>query len=267
MKIDFVFDEGSSKEDTCLIKDNIFGVFDGANSTNKFFDEGGRSGGLIAATIAKETFKENSGSLKDLAIETNRKIKEKLLESGVDITDKLNLWFTMASVVRINKNSFEWLQAGDCIMLVIYKDDDFRLIADIDDHDRETMILWKQYAKKKTKNIMDILRKGPSRELRKRVNEDYGALDGEEKFVNFIQIGEEHLENIKHILLFTDGMRIPKENPEEPDDFDTLIKLFLEGGLEHVKNYIRNIEKDDPNCWKYPRYKQYDDITAISISF
>jgi len=27
------------------------------------------------------------------------------------------------------------------------------------------------------------------------------------------------------------------------------------------------MESNDPKCWKYPRYKIYDDITAIAISF
>ena len=45
------------------------------------------------------------------------------------------------------------------------------------------------------------------------------------------------------------------------------VKLFLNGGLREVKDFVRNLEKNDPKCWKYPRYKQYDDIAAISISF
>ena len=54
MKIDSIFDEGSSKEDTYLIGKNIFGVFDGANSINRFFDDG-KPGGLIAAMIARDS--------------------------------------------------------------------------------------------------------------------------------------------------------------------------------------------------------------------
>jgi hypothetical protein len=60
---------------------------------------------------------------------------------------------------------------------------------------------------------------------------------------------------------------LPKENPEDQDDFNRFVEIFLEGGLERVKNYVRDLEKTDPECWKYPRYKQYDDIAAISISF
>ena len=36
---------------------------------------------------------------------------------------------------------------------------------------------------------------------------------------------------------------------------------------DQIKDFVRSLEKDDPKCWEYPRYKQYDDIAAISISF
>lgn len=98
-------------------------------------------------------------------------------------------------------------------------------------------------------------------------NITYGIVNGEEEFVRFIHKGEEILENVEHIVIFTDGLIIPKENPEDSDDFNTFVKLFLEGGLKSIRDYVRDLEKDDPECWKYPRYKQYDDIAAISISF
>src|SRR3989338_2247001 len=49
--------------------------------------------------------------------------------------------------------------------------------------------------------------------------------------------------------------------------FRRVCETVHEGGLEKIKDYVRGLEKDDPECWKYPRYKQYDDIAAISISF
>jgi len=67
-------------------------------------------------------------------------------------------------------------------------------------------------------------------------------------------------------LVFISQMEL-KENPKEGDDFETLVNLFLQGGLKKAKNYIRHLRKSDPYCWKYPRYKQYDDIVAISFTF
>jgi hypothetical protein len=39
------------------------------------------------------------------------------------------------------------------------------------------------------------------------------------------------------------------------------------GGLKRGRDYIRELEESDPNCWKYPRHKKSDDIAAIAISF
>ena len=69
------------------------------------------------------------------------------------------------------------------------------------------------------------------------------------------------------MLVFTDGLIIPKEDPHAVDDFSTTVKLFQEGGLQKVRDYIRQVENTDPNCWKYPRYKKSDDIAALAISF
>jgi len=60
---------------------------------------------------------------------------------------------------------------------------------------------------------------------------------------------------------------VPKESSLQPDNFRLLVDLFLEGGLENVKNSIRTLENSDPDCKKYVRFKKSDDITAIALSF
>lgn len=267
MKIDYIFDKGLSKEDTYLIKDNISGVFDGYDSLNKFVDKGGKTGGLIAATIAKDNFSKNDKSLLDLALEANKKIKEKMSILKIKRDNNKNLWGTSAAVIRIKENSFEWIQVQDSLILVIYKDNNFKLLVEDYDHDKELLIIWKKLAEQKKENIRELI-KGSLAQLREKMNKcGYSTLNGQKDVVSFIKGGEENLENIMHILLFTDGLFIPKEDPLENDDWNMFVKLFLEGGLRKIRDFVRNLEKDDPKCWKYPRFKQHDDITAISISF
>ena len=269
MKIDCVFDKGSSKEDTYLIEDNIFGVFDGFNSLNSFVGKDGKTGGLIAAEIAKDEFSKNNKSLLNLTIEANRRIKKKNVLYKFDINDKnkRNLWGTIFAIVRIKSNSFEWVQIGDSLILTIYADNTFKVLIKDYDHDKGLLHIWKGLASQKKENIREIIDRGYLTELRNKVNETYGCLTGEEKAVTFIKKGEENLKNIKHILLFTDGLFIPRKDPSRNDNWNMFVKLFLNGGLREVKDFVRNLEKNDPKCWKYPRYKQYDDIAAISISF
>mgnify|MGYP001582558822 CR=1 FL=1 len=266
MKIDHVVDIGCSNEDSYLIKDNLFAVFDGFNSLDGFKDKDGTTGGLIAATIARDTFSRNQGSLKSLAMEANRKVREVMMDSKIDTKNKNSLWGTIFAAVRVKNDSFEWAQLADSLILVIYKDNSYKLLVSDFDHDGEVLTIWKQLAEQKKEKIREIIAEPLSR-LREKTNETYGVLNGEEASGNFIKTGEEKLENIGHILLFTDGLMIPKEDPIGKDDWKLFVDLFLRGGLENVKNFVRNLQKDDPKCWKYPRYKQHDDISAISLTF
>lgn len=266
MKIDYIIDIGFRNEDSYIIKNNIFAVFDGYNSSLRFKDDEDFTGGMIAANIAKEAFLTNRGSLKDLAIEANRKIQERMLTLKIDVLNKDNLWGTMFAAVRVKDNYFEWAQLGDSLILVILKDGTHRLLVEDYDHDGEVLTIWKQFAEQKKENIRQLIAE-PLSKLRAKTNETYGVLNGEEAADNFIKTGVEDLKNVSDILLFTDGLMIPKEDPAGKDDWKLFVDLFREGGLENIKNLVRKLEKNDPKCWKYPRYKQYDDITAISLSF
>jgi hypothetical protein len=62
-------------------------------------------------------------------------------------------------------------------------------------------------------------------------------------------------------------MLIPNERPGQPEDFNKIVELFEQGGLKNVKSYVRNLENSDPNCNKYLRFKQHDDLTATAITF
>lgn len=268
MKIVYISEKGSGdiNEDNLIIRDNLFGVFDGAGSIDKHRDEKGHTGGFLAAHIAKETFENNNKSLVDLVWEANSRIREEMIKRGIDTTEKVHLWITTAAIVRIAKNSFDWVQVSDSLILIIYNDDSYNLLTKDYDHDKETLIMWKRLADKKTKNIRRLLNEQITK-IRNQANISYGVLNGEEGMANFLSKGTESLKKVKHILLFTDGLFIPQKDPKDKDRFDIFVKLFLEGGLNRIKDYVREKERKDPECWKYPRLKQHDDITAISISF
>ncbi len=268
MKIAYISEKGSGdiNEDNLIIRDNLFGVFDGAGSVDKYRDEKGYTGGFLAAGIAKETFEKNNKSLVDLACEANSRIREEMIKRGIDTTKKMHLWSTTAAVVRITKNSFDWVQISDSLILIIYNDNSYKLLWKDYSQDKEMLIMWKRLADKKTKNIRKLLSEQIIN-VRNHANISYGLLNGEKGMADFLSKGTEPFKKVKHILLFTDGLFIPKKDPKDKNHFDMFVKLFLEGGLNRIKDYIREKEKEDPECWKYPRTKQHDDITAISISF
>ncbi|QQG37524.1 MAG: protein phosphatase 2C domain-containing protein [Candidatus Kaiserbacteria bacterium] len=271
MHIEQLFDKGVGKinEDAMTIGATRFGVFDGVSSRAGYVDEHGKSGGYLAANIAKEVFETFKGSLTQTAMEANKRIESVMEDKGIDITKKENRWGTTMAVVDVNhsEKEFEWAQVADSLVIVIYTDGTFKqLIQDDYDHDRGIMSLWKELADTKTEDIRGKL-DGNIRQLRQDVNVTFGVINGQADVSKFIRTGKESLENVAHILIFTDGLLIPKEDPQANDDFSVTVNLFLEGGLPKVRDHIRATEDTDPNCWKYPRYKKSDDIAAIAVSF
>jgi len=267
MKIEHIHEKGSSNinEDTLLIQDNLFGVFDGATSVDKWQNEQGETGGFLAANIAKEAFAKNDAPLAVLCQRANNAIQKMMEQNNIDLTKKINRWSTSAAIIHLNKESFDWVQIGDSLILVIYNNGSYKLLVTDYDHDEEMMIQWKELADKK---IKDIFQQIPGLlSLREAMNVMYGILNGEIEMQKFLNKGTESLKDVQHIILFTDGLFIPKEDPRADDDFDMFVKLFLEGGFTKIRDHIRKMEETDPDCWKYPRYKQYDDIAAISISY
>ncbi|OHB19760.1 MAG: hypothetical protein A2854_03865 [Parcubacteria group bacterium RIFCSPHIGHO2_01_FULL_56_18] len=271
MRIDRISDKGVGKvnEDAMVVGTTRFGVFDGVSSRSGYVDEHGQTGGYLAANIAKKIFETSTDSLIETALAANTKIEDTMKDMSIDITKKENRWGTTMAVVDINQSEgeFEWAQVADSLIIVIHKDGSLKqLIQDDYDHDRKIMVLWKGLADTQAENIRNKL-DYDIRQLRQDVNVTFGVLNGEGSVSKFIRSGKESLDTVAHILLFTDGLIIPKEDPNAIDDFSMAVRLFQEGGLIHIRDYIREIENTDPNCWKYPRYKKSDDIAAIAISF
>ncbi|MDP1813335.1 MAG: protein phosphatase 2C domain-containing protein [Leadbetterella sp.] len=267
MKISFINEKGvkNTNEDSYLIKDNIWGVFDGANSLNKYVDKDGKTGGLIASMITRDAFEKNDKSLRDMAMDANLRINEELNKRKIDSSDKLNLWCTNLAVVKIDGDKIHWIQLSDATIVFVYSNNSYKLILDNNEYDNETLLKCKELARDKAKNMRELIDE-QIKSVRKKINVTYGFLTGEKEAISFIKEGEENIKDIKHILLFTDGFTIPQKDPLDPYSWDNFVKQYLRDGIEGLRDKIRTIEKSDPNCWLYPRMKKHDDMTAISIT-
>ncbi len=267
MQVDYLLKKGTKKlnEDAVLIGDDVFGVFDGASSSNSLTYEEEKTGGFLASHIAKEVFQKNDSNLCNLFKKANNQLRLEMKNRKVNLKNKINLWATTLAVIKINFDSFDWIQVSDSLILIIFKDSTYKLLVDNYDHDKETLVLWREIAKQKEKDIKSKLKKELAAN-RKRMNIDYGVLDGELGAINFSKQGNEKLENVRHILLFTDGLIVPKEDPRKNDNFDKLVELFLDKGLVGWSKYINDLTKLDPYCWRFPRFSDRDDQAGIAIT-
>ncbi len=266
-RVQVITDLTPKKEDALLIGENIFGVFDGAGSWVKFVDPIRGTGGKIASSVTRDTFAAGNGSLADLALKANLEIKRQMAEASIDVKKKVNLWSTTAAVVRMGNDSFEWLEIGDSVILVIRTDGKFNLLVDYHDHDRELLAVCKELAEKGESDPHSVIvANGQAEALKEKMNITYSALNGENEAMQWIKSGVMSLEGIEHILIFTDGLLIPKEDPQTPNDWRMTVKLFLTIGLDGLVDFVRNLQQKDPFCKKYVRYHPYDDIAAIALS-
>ena len=267
MQIESIFEQGTGtlNEDFHLVNGNLFGVFDGATSLTPATYEGGATGGFLASNIAGEQFGRNDAPLLKLAERANSAIHHAMKERGVDVGDKGNLWSTSAAVVRVHCEYFEWVQTGDCGIVLIHEDGTHELVCELPNQDVETLSLWKESADT-TDAPISVAMSEQILKVRSQMNVSYGVFSGETDALSFLKSGSRRLFGVKHIVLFTDGLFIPNDTPQATRDFGLFSELYLRGGLAGVREYIRRIEKTDVRCRRYPRFKTHDDIAAISIA-
>ncbi|WP_320172494.1 protein phosphatase 2C domain-containing protein [Maridesulfovibrio sp.] len=268
MQVESIFEKGTGamNEDFYFASGSRFGVFDGATSLTPETYEQGCTGGYLASNIAGRVFATGDGPLLGLADKANAAISEAMLERGVDLNDKKYLWSTSAAVVSLDNDRFEWVQIGDCLVMVIKEDGSHELLMDGFDHDTETLRMWQSVSAEADDSILNALH-DQILKVRGQMNVSYGVFSGEQEAMSFINHGQRDLDGVDSILIFTDGLFVPSCDPERKEGFDHLASLFRQGGLRHVRDYIRSVEETDPCCRRFPRFKPHDDIAAISITF
>jgi serine/threonine protein phosphatase PrpC len=266
--VETITEKGSAalNEDVILQENNVFGVFDGATSLHSDNLPAGMTGGLIAAQTAAESFRLETGDLVSRAEEANRKIGAAAGSAQLTGTEKYRLWSTSAAVVRVEESYFDFCQIGDCLILVVRNDGSFTLLTPDTAHDRETLSLWKNSHVPAGITIHELLSK-QIRAIRNKMNVFYGGLNGEPEAVHFLRHGRESLDGVQSVLLFTDGLFLPKEDPHQLDNWSLFVDLYVSGGLAAIHEEVRSLELLDPGCRLYPRFKAHDDIAAIAITF
>jgi len=157
------------------------------------------------------------------------------------------------------------LQVGDSIVLTIHTAGHTSAPLGYHDHDLALMRKWKKLAGEGVSHIRDKINDDVI-QLRKSANVSYGMINGDEKVRDFLQTTTIDLDDIAVILLITDGLFIPKADPDAEEDWDYYGRLYLEGGLDKMYDTVCKKENSDPELTKYPRYKLHDDASGIAIT-
>ncbi len=267
-RVETLEDAGSraGTEDALLVRAASFGVFDGATSLTAGSDGAGPRGGAMAARIALDVFAAGAQrSLVELAHDSNRAIAVAMDRARVDRARPENRWGTTAAVVRLGGDALEWVSVGDSVIVAVFEDGAFRPLAPMHDHDRTTKRLVASLRVPAT-SLREQLR-DDLLAVRSLANVDYGVINGDPAADRFVVHGQEPLERVRHLLVFTDGLLLPRTDPDGEDDLAPLVARFEESGLVGAKDLVRNLESGDPDCRVYPRFKPHDDIAAVALTF
>jgi serine/threonine protein phosphatase PrpC len=266
--VETLLEKGSSElnEDVLLQDGNLFGVFDGATSLGKSCLPAGLTGGLLAAQIAADAFQHGGHDLYRAAENANCLINDAIRRNNISQDGRHLLWSTSAAVIRVDTNHFDYCQTGDSLILLIHEDGGYRQLTPETDHDRETLDLWKKSDPSSGAAIHDVL-SDQIREVRLQMNISYGVLNGEPEAMHFINHGREELDGVSAILIFTDGLFIPREHLQQQSDWDSFVGLYRQGGLRKIRDHVRSLQRQDPICRRYPRFKPHDDIAAVAVTW
>jgi hypothetical protein len=255
---------GLQNEDVLLRADDLLGVFDGATSLDGFLDKNGASGGYRAAQLAAQAFADEPGNLAVRAQRANRAIRAAQRDHGVLLEQRHHLWSTSMATIRLHDGWFEYCQVGDSMILLLYRDGRHELLTPEIDIDVETLQSWKRLPA--SAPPIQISLASQILAVRLQMNMRYGVLNGEPESLSFLSHGRRSLSDLAGILLFTDGLLLPKSEPGEPTDWQWFTDLYRLGGLAKVRDHVRTLQRQDPDCRRFPRFKRHDDIAAVAVT-
>ncbi|MEJ2058046.1 MAG: hypothetical protein P8X39_09450, partial [Desulfofustis sp.] len=226
----------------------------------------GSSGGRQAAAITAAVFAHNPDQDLSVSARTaNTLIREAMIRERLDMHQRERLWSTSFAAVQIDDGSINWCQIGDCAIVAIYIDGSSRLLTDVPNQDKDILRRWQRIGPRASATIHQELA-ADIKAVRKSMNRSFGSLNGEPEALDFLSSGcLEDDPRIGDILLFSDGLFPPASDPEIPLDTGQLVELYRCGGIDNVRNRIRQLQRTDPRCCSYPRFKKFDDISAIAL--
>jgi serine/threonine protein phosphatase PrpC len=254
----------SECEDAYFINEKLglYGVLDGVTPLHGYRDENGHNGAYIASRLFKEHFEQAEwlDKLENGIVEANRRLKQRMIDAGIDLSVKHELWSTCIVAVHIRDGFMHYAQLGDCMALVKKKDGAVVVLTE----NRVQGVSDRARAKRERDralglNVPDetyfdipIHRMRYNRTLAN-TPEGYGVANGMDEAADYIQSGKVPLADVAFALLISDGMF----HPEAP--LETAFDFILRDGFADYAERIGRLERDaglDP-----------DDRTGILLEF
>jgi len=257
-------------------------IFDGTTSLKPIPALDKQTGARFASHFLKNTFHEvkSAASPKELMLELNKKLLQATSKfDGASIEDTHTLPSSTGTIIKIDttKKTVTFAHVSDSFGIAYYNDGHSVLFTD----DRNSAFDDKIFT------LIDLIatEKGIShREARddKRVKKALihmfiernnnpngkgcGVINGDPQVEQYIQTGTFPLQDVKAILLATDGLTPIGWSEKNRKDQQKLFEEVLDGNFKKLLKTKKQSEDADPD-WNYIRYKHSDDATGLFIEF
>lgn len=266
-KIQFIKKKSPSKiesEDALLINDalGIYGVMDGATPIDSFKDENGHNSAYLAANIIKgyiESLEEIS-YLPDEVLKANSLLKHEMKASGINLTDKSQLWSSCVSAIQIKNNSLIYTSMGDTMILTCDNSNHINVLTvdsvkNISARAKLTRTInrYKGIDVPDEKHFLNQKNKIAYHRQMANTPNGYSVANGMEEAKDHMQYGMVDLDNLKHVLITSDGLFDPQNNIQ-----DVYRKIEKDGLEEYVRKF---------SIYESNHGIKADDKTALLLSF
>lgn len=276
---------GEWNEDALIASElmKIYGVLDGATSPKAVRGPNNETGGYLASNLIKQELEcsdmddINDGDLYRLVLRANDRLRQLMLDRGVDVNNKEELWTTGIALVRIHEHYIEYVQAGDCMIAAAYKDGSIRSVTydQVDSIDSEAMRIWMEGINQglKTREQLRKFVEPTILDNKQLMNtlDGYAVISGEPELSDFIEYGRMNRMQMTDLLIVSDGLFLPRATgpigPTREFGIGELMRRVKSMSLQEYTDWLIDLEETDPECQKYPRFKKSDDKTGIYIKF
>jgi hypothetical protein len=234
--------------------DGIYGVLDGVTPLASlydpaavFTDENGHNGAYLAANLFKACLEEpgKGRELTDRIRDANRRLRGKMLDYGIDLEIRHELWATCIAAVQVLPDTIRFAQLGDCMALARYADGHIKVLT----KDLVKGLSERAKAKRERdrKNGLDVKDESyyanPIHSMiynRWLANtpDGYGVANGMEEAGDYMQSGLIDREGLTEILLISDGMFYPGLTLE------SAMELMLAEGFERYVEKVEQAERE-----------------------
>src|SRR5699024_3818518 len=266
-KIQYIKEKSPAKaecEDALLLNDNasIFGVMDGSTPIDHYKDKNGHNSAYLAANFFKQHLEslDQVDYLHHQILKVNKLLQNEMEKNLIETRNKAELWSTCISAIQIKKNTLVYASLGDTMILTSNKygkvnvltvntvkniNARAKLSREIK-RDHDCGFPDETYFQKEQNKITY------HRQMANTPN-GYSIANGMEEAQLYIQHGMVNIENLKHVLLMSDGMFNDKNNLK--DVYSVVNKIGLNN---YVKKLLTYEKENDISA---------DDKTAILLTF